>query len=162
MRNRARPGAAFSFIKVLVVFALVATLTAGCGRHVRPQSQAFDEQSRITLVDAWILQHTPELLQVLLTYEGVDPNQTYNLRASLRADQQGFGWGGGWIKQMPVPSGKVANRSQVIWEFLGFPKDSANIYLQLEGKDKVTCMSRSVEFKLPGTKQLRVRKMGSQ
>ncbi len=146
---------------LLVVLACMV-LAGGCSKRPRRLSEVVDEQSRVTLLDAWILEHTPELLQVKFCYEGVDPNRSYNLKATLRSDRDGSGWGGGWIKQMPIPSGPATNQTQVIWEFLGFPKGTPNIYLRLEFKDKESGLAKSLDFKLPGTKLLRVRKMGSQ
>jgi hypothetical protein len=147
----------------LLALALVClAFGAGCSRGVPPQSKTLDEHSRVTLADAWILDHTPRLLQARFVYDGVDPNRTYDLKASLRAAGHDFYWGGGWIKQVPIPSARATNQVQVIWEFLSFPADSPNIFLRLDYKDKATALASYVEFKLPGASHLRLRKMGSQ
>ena len=147
----------------MFVLALVClALGAGCSRSIRPQSQKLDDHCRVTLADAWILDHTPRLLQVRFVYEGVDPNRTYDLKATVRAAAHDSGWGGGWIKQVPIPSAPAASQVQVIWEFLSFPADSPNIFLRLSYKDKASGLASALEFKLPGARQLRLRKMGSQ
>jgi hypothetical protein len=147
---------------LLLVVVACTVLAEGCSKGPRQQSEALDDKSRVTLTDAWILEHTPELLQVRFCYEGVDPNRSYNLSATVRGDKEGSGRGGGWIKQIPIPSGTTKNQFQVIWEFLGFPRETANIYFTLEFKDKESGLARSVDFKLPGSRHLRTRKMGSQ
>ncbi len=139
-----------------------AVLTAGCSNRLTHQSEVIDNKSRVTLLDAWILAHTPELLQVKFSYDGLDPNFTYNLRATLHTDRNGPGRSGGWIKQVPIPSTKASNRVETIWEFLSFPRESPAIYLRLEFADKESGLTRSVDFKLPGARHLRIRKMGSQ
>jgi hypothetical protein len=55
----------------------------------------------------------------------------------------------------------AANQFQVIWEFFSFPSDSPNIFLRLNCTDKATGLASAVEFKLPGARHLRLRKMGS-
>jgi hypothetical protein len=147
---------------VLVLALACVALGGGCSRRVPPQSRTLDEHTRVTLADAWILDHTPRLLQVRFVYDGADPNLTHDLDARLRAPGRDYRWGGGWIKQMPIPSGPATNQSQVIWEFLSFPADSPNIFLRLAYKDRATGQAGSLEFKLPGARDLRLRKMGSQ
>jgi hypothetical protein len=147
---------------MLVLTLACLAFGAGCSRHVPPQSRTLDERSRVTLTDAWILDHTPKLLQVLFVYDGVDPNLTYDLKATLRTAGHDSYRGGGWIKQVPIPSAPATNQVQMIWEFLSFPADSPNIFLTLKFTDKATGLASSVEFKLPGARHLRLRKMGSQ
>ena len=147
---------------MLVLTLLCLGFGAGCSQRMPPQSQVLDEHSRITLADAWILDHTPRLLQILFVYDGVDPNRTYDLKASLRVPGHASYWGGGWIKQIPIPSGPATNQFKVLWEFLSFPADSPNIFMRLDYRDKTSGLASSAEFKLPGTRHLRLRKMGSQ
>jgi hypothetical protein len=147
---------------MLVLTLACLAFGAGCSRRMPPQSRTLDEHSRATLTDAWILDHTPKLLQALFVYDGVDPNRTYDLKASLRTPGHDSHWGGGWIKQVPIPSTRATNQVQVIWEFLSFPADSPNIFLTLKFTDRASGLASSVEFKLPGTRHLRLRKMGSQ
>jgi hypothetical protein len=147
----------------LLVLALACVaLGAGCSRRVPVQSRTLDEHSRATLADVWILDHTPKLLQARFIYDGVDPNSTYDLKAALRAAPGDSTWNGGWIKQIRIPASPATNQCQVIWEFLSFPADSPNIFLRLDYKDRATGLAGSVEFKLPGARHLRLRKMGSQ
>ena len=147
----------------LLILALAClAIGAGCSRRVPPQSKVLDEHSRVTLADAWILDHTPRLLQVLFVYDGVDTNRTYDLKATLRAPGHDSYWGGGWIKQVPIPSGPATNQVKVIWEFLSYPADSSNIFLRLNFNDKASGLASAVEFKLLGARYLRLRKMASQ
>ena len=157
-----RGGLAGPILVLLALGLACVALIAGCSRRLPPQSKVLDEHSRVTVADAWILDHTPRLLQVRFVYDGVDPNRTYDLQASLRTPGRDFYWGGGWIKQMPIPSGPATNQTQVIWEFLSFPANSPNIFLRLDYRDKASGLASSVEFKLPGARHLRLRKMGSQ
>src|ERR1039457_1558575 len=113
--------------RMLVLTLLCLGFGAGCSRRMPPQSQVLDEHSRITLADAWILDHTPRLLQILFVYDGVDPNRTYDLKASLRVPGHASYWGGGWIKQIPIPSGPATNQTQVIWEFLSLDRKSTRL-----------------------------------
>jgi hypothetical protein len=157
-----RGGFAGPILALLALALACLAFGAGCSRGVPPQSKTLDEHSRVTLADAWILDHTPRLLQVRFVYDGTDPNRTYDLKASLRAPGHDRTWGGGWIKQVPIPSAPAAKQVQVIWEFLSFPADSPNIFLRLNFKDRTSGLASSLEFKLPGARDLRLRKMGSQ
>jgi len=146
----------------MFVLALAClALGAGCSRSIQPQSQKLDEHCRVTLADAWILDHTPKLLQIRCVYDGVDPNRIYDLDARLRAAEHDSNWRHGWIKQIPIPSGPATNQCQAIWEFMSFPADSPNIFLRLSFKDRATGQAGSLEFKLPGARHLPLRKMGS-
>ena len=139
-----------------------AVLTAGCGKRGFGQSRPLGSQSRVTLEDAWILDHTPKLLEVVFVFEGGDPNRNYEFQARLRQDEHGPDLGGGWIHQIAIPQGKATNQYRVMWEFASFPRESPNIYFRLNYTDVETRQASSVDFKLPGARHLRVRKMGSQ
>lgn len=139
-----------------------AVLAGGCGKRGFGESKPMGLQARVTVEDAWILNHTPKLLQVMLAFEGGDPNLKYDLQAALRTAEDGYDFGGGWIHQVAIPQHGATNQHRVVWEFLAFPKDSPNIYFCLNYRDKETGQAESVGFKLPGARHLRLRKMGSQ
>ena len=86
------PSAASAFLAVGLGCAVLA---AGCGKRGFGASKPIGLQARVTLEDAWILNHTPRLLQVTLVFEGGDPNLKYDLKAALRADEDGEDIGGG-------------------------------------------------------------------
>ncbi len=60
--------AAVNFAAWGTLMALVCAMLVGCHKRPERQSKVLDDQTRVTLVDAWILKHTPELLQVWFTY----------------------------------------------------------------------------------------------
>ncbi len=135
---------------------------AGCGHGNFPQSKKLDDKTTIVMTDAWILEHTPELLQAHFVYEGPSPNLAYELRASLSNSRDGRNMGGGWIKQVPIPGGTSTNHTEALWEFGGFPRNSSQIYLHLQFTDRQTGIQNTLDFELPGARHLRTRKMGSQ
>ncbi len=137
-------------------------LLAGCGHGNFPQSKKLDDQTTIVLVDAWMLEHMPPLLQTHFIYEGTSPNLAYALRASLSTTREQAGNGGGWIKQVPIAGKQLTNQTEVLWEFLSYPHDSAEIYLHLSFTDRTNGSQKALDFKLPGARSLRSRKMGSQ
>jgi hypothetical protein len=144
---------------LLLVICLVAL--TGCGKKVKSQSLRLDDNTRVLLKDAYLVDHAPPFLQAVLVYEGPDPNVTYDLSASLRETKDGPDHPRGWIKQYPTPSPKASNRYDVIWEFTGFPNTSQQIYLRLDCTDKQTGRSaRKLEFVLPGVADLPLHKLG--
>ena len=149
--------------RVALAFALAGmSLVAGCGKGGFGQTKPLGSQARVTLEDAWILNHTPPLLEVIFAFDGGDPGRNYDFKAALRREEHGHDLGGGWIHQIPIPQGNTPNQHRVMWEFAYYPTESPNIYFRLEYTDKVTGQTSSVDFKLPGAHHLRVRKMGSQ
>jgi len=147
---------------LLATGLLCAVVAAGCGRRAFPQSLNLDSDTRVIVEDAWVLAHTPRLLDVICVYEGVNPNRAYDLTAALSSDPKGPFHGGGWTRQLPIPQEKATNQFRVLWQFGYFPKDTAHIYFHLSYRDKETGHESALDFKLPGTRHLRVRKMGSQ
>lgn len=144
---------------LLSVFALACF--TGCGKHVKTQSLKLDSNTRVTLKDAWVLDHAPQLLQAVFVYEGPDPNDNYMLTAGLGEVKGGPDAPRSWVKQYPTPSTKSTNQYEVIWEFMSFPKNSSQIYLHLYYYDKQTRRQNSkLEFVLPGVSDLALHKMG--
>lgn len=152
-----------SAASVLVAVGLGGALWAGgCGKRGFGESKPMGLRARVTLEDAWILNHTPRLLQIVLVFEGGDPNLQYDLKAALRTAEDGYDIGGGWIHQVAIPQRGAASQHRVMWEFLAFPTGSQNIYFRLIYRDQQTGQTESVGFKLPGARHLRVRQLGSQ
>ena len=149
--------------RAALALALVAMgLVAGCMKRGFGQTKSLGSQAKVTLEDAWILNHTPPLLEVILAFEGGDPHRNYDFKAALRPEEHGPELGGGWIHQIQIPQGQTPNQHRVMWEFGYFPRESPNIYFRLEFTDRLTGQTSSVDFKLPGAHGLRIRKMGSQ
>ena len=70
----------------------IALIAISCSKSDFPQTKELDEKTKVTLNDAWLYgnfvptNHTP-LLRAHFTFEGSDPNQTYNLKAAIRAEE---------------------------------------------------------------------------
>ncbi len=148
-------------LKTLAFITLTLTLfTTSCTKHLTTQSLRLDNNTRIILKDAWVLNHAPPLVQTLFIYEGADPNATYDFRANLHETPDGDDGPSSWIKQYPTPSSKNTNEIEAIWEFMTFPKESPKIYLRLYYHDKKTGkQTGTLEFVLPSVADLPVRKM---
>lgn len=106
-----------------------------------------------------------QLLRALFIFEGSDPNQMYDLKAALRADEKGediksiYVWYVGLTPYSVVPT----NRVKMFWEFKDFPTNTPNIYLREYYMDKATGrMAKSLDFILPGTQQLRLDPLNNQ
>lgn len=154
MKNKRR------FNITLLSVLWLACLT-GCGKHMKAQSLKLDSNTRVTLKDAWVIDHAPQLLQAVFVYEGTDPNDNYLLAAGLGEMKGGPDMPRSWIKQYPTPSAKSMNQYEVIWEFMNFPKNSSQIYLHLYYSDKQSRQQNSkLEFILPGVSDLPLHKMG--
>jgi hypothetical protein len=146
---------------LLAIFGLA--YVGGCSRHPKTQSAQLDINTRVTLKDAWVLDHAPKLLQAVFIYEGVDPNETYRLRAAVSDSMDGPDTRASWIKQYPTPSTKFTNQTEAVWEFMSFPQKSPKIYLRLYYTDKQTGQQTGrLQFILSGVSDLPLRKMGSQ
>jgi hypothetical protein len=141
----------------------VMLMAAGCGTRSLPQTRNLDSETRVVVEDMWLLDHTPRLLDVLCTYQGPDPAARYALDALLSEQSHGPFHKRGWTKQIPIPQqGTSTNEIKVLWQFGGFPRDTQHIYLRLSYRDRMTGQSGSIDFQLPGSRQLRVRELGSQ
>src|SRR5665213_1366385 len=126
---------------ILVCLALSA---ASCGKNMGyfPQSKPLDTHTSVILKDAWICDSFPsnQSLRAKFIFEGSDPNQMYNLKAALRADENGediksiYVWYLGLTPKSVMPT----NRIEMIWEFKYFPTNTPNIYLREYYTDKVT------------------------
>ena len=84
----------------------------------------------------------------------------YNLKAALRADENGEDIKSDYVWYVGLPPASVmpTNRIEMIWEFKYFPTNTPNIYLREYYVDKTTGhTAKSLDFVLPGTRHLRLR-----
>ncbi len=146
-----------------LTLACLALAAASCGKGRFLQSKALDAHTTVILKDAWIFGSSNQLLRAKFVFEGSDPNEMYNLKAALRADEKGediksiYVWYVGLTPYSVVPT----NRVEMIWEFKDFPTNTPNIYLREYYLDKATGqVAKSLDFVLPGTKTLRLRDAG--
>jgi len=146
-----------------LTLACLALAASSCGKVSVLQSKALDVQTTVTLKDAWILDSSNQLLRAKFAFEGRDPIETYNLKAALRADENGediksiYVWYVVLTPHSIVPTNQV----EMVWEFKDFPTNTPNIYLREYFLDKATGReAKSLNFVLPGTKTLRLRDAG--
>jgi hypothetical protein len=142
-----------------LTLACLALAASSSGR-VRVQSKALDERTTVTLKDAWIYGSSNQMLRAKIVFEGSDPNVKYNLKAALRADENGddiksiYVWYVGLTPHSIVPT----NRVEMLWEFRDFPTNTPSIYLHEDFLDRATGReAKSLNFVLPGAKRLRLR-----
>jgi len=150
-----------------LTLACLALAAASCGKGPGKvpllQSKALDTHTTVILEDAWIFGSSNQLLRAKFVFEGRDPNEMYNLKAALRADEKGediesiYVWYVGLTPHSAVPT----NRVEMIWEFKDFPTNTRSIYLREYFVDKATGQAaKPLDFVLPGTRTLRLRDAG--
>jgi len=137
-------------------------LAGACGKGIFPQSKALDAHTSVILEDAWIYRFglSNQLLRTRFIFEGRNPNGTYELKASLRADERGEDIRSAYVSYVPVPPDPALPTNQIamIWEFKDFPASTPNIYLREDFVDKSSGrVAKSLDFVLPGTRHLRLR-----
>jgi hypothetical protein len=149
------PGGLQKAIGMVLVFC--AVLLIGC--HQKPfvaQSRFLDTDTRVVLIDAWILDHAPPLFQAVVEYEGPDPIQKYDMRAILRSVDRHRTTGNLWNHPVPVAPGKNGKR-RVIWEFVDFATETKLLSLEIYFTDKQTYTVQSLKFDLPPRSRLKTK-----
>lgn len=143
---------------IAILCLIVVAFTFSCSRSNFDQKKVLDDHTTVTLKDAWVVGSSNQFLRALFIFEGSDPNQLYNLKAALRADEKGediksvFVWYVG----LPPDADMPTNRVKMLWEFRDFPTNTQNIYLREYYTDKATGRTaKSLDFILPGTQKLR-------
>jgi hypothetical protein len=149
---------ALSFHNVSRVLLLGCVLmSAGCHKQsVFPRTHDLDEQTKVVLVDAWMLDHAPPLFQALIEYDGADPMQKYDARAFLRSLDGRYGTGNMWNRPVPVAPGP-SGKPRVIWEFVDLPKEAKLLSLEISFTEKQTHLIESLKFNLPPRRQLQTK-----
>jgi hypothetical protein len=153
-----------AFLTFTLACVVLAAVSCGKGHFPQsntlfPQLKTLDSHTSVTLKDAWILGSSNQLLRAQFIFEGSDPNQKYDLKAALRANENGediksiYVWCVGLTPPPVVPT----NGIEMLWEFKDFPTNTPNIYLREYYMDKATGhMVKSLDFVLPGTQRLRL------
>src|SRR4051794_3734519 len=132
-----------------ILLIVCALLTSGCHKKsFTHQSRFLDSDTSVVLVDAWILDHAPPLFQALIEYEGPNPSQKYDMRATLRSADGSRATGNLWNHPVPVKQG-TDGKARVIWEFIDLPKNIKSLSLQIDFTDKATHTFQSMKFDLP-------------
>jgi hypothetical protein len=147
----------------LALAAASCSKSKDSGKTSLIQTKMLDAHTTVVLKDAWIFGSSNQLLRAKFTFEGRDPNDSYNLKAALRPDERSediksiYVWYVGLTPSPVVPT----NRTEMIWEFKDFPTNTPNIYLREYYTNKITGqLSTSLDFVLPGTQWLRLRDAG--
>lgn len=138
----------------------LALAVTSCSQANKPQSQAIDDHTTVTLKGSWIFGTTNQLLRAQFDFLGDNPSDKYDLKAGLSGEEQGediqsnLVWYVGLTPQSDFPT----NRIKMFWEFKFFPTNTPYIYLHQYYIDKSTAKSvKTLNFVLPGFRDLPVR-----